>query len=151
MYSVSIAHSITEWIHLLAEIWKKQSMELSFPHNSWKMWFPPINSFTLQWNSQLKNYFQQSLWNLIFQRITGNSIPVEFGEFTQRPKIDWKDTFQKFYRSLFKMWLPWMHQSNPVFPWNLWKMIFHCNLPVADEFTQKLGKEGFRIKDTEGS
>ena len=78
-------------------------------------------------------------------------MPVEFGEFTQRPKIDWKDAFQKFYRSLIKMWRPWMHQSNPVFPWNLWKMIFHCNLPVADEFTQKLGKEGFRIKDTEGS
>ena len=68
-----------------------------------------------------------------------------------KTEFDWKDTFQKFYRSLFKMWLPWMHQSNPVFPWNLWKMIFHCNLPVADEFTQKLGKEGFRIKDTEGS
>ena len=152
MYSVSIAHSITEWIHLLAEIWKKnQSMELSFPHNSWKMWFPPKH---LPYNG-IRN------WKIISNKlkVCGIQFPKNYWKqyssgiwwIHSKTEFDWKDTFQKFYRSLFKMWLPWMHQSNPVFPWNLWKMIFHCNLPVADEFTQKLGKEGFRIKDTEGS
>ena len=102
MYSVSIAHSITEWIHLLAEIWKKkQSMELSFPHNSWKMWFPPIH---LPYNGKLFPTNSKSL-EFNFQRITGNSFPVEFGEFTQRPnstgKILSKNSIDPFLKCDF--------------------------------------------------